>query len=603
MSGPVLIQVDPIQYETLMSLSVRTANINVLPSWHVLLSQAGATHANNPTAAANALLDHNRLAEVFRLPVEEISKRCVSKTGEPGFVNHFGSHVRADEIEYKRRRFAPAALGNIPYMRALWSLKMVPCCTESWQYLIDICRCGNLQKWRNVVRVDRCDRCNRRLDLIEGVSVDPEFRDGLSFLLGLLDPDQKKNAAARSQLPVVLSEWDGGMVFELAISLLQLVPNPYRLKRKGQPPLTDRVPYTRALSQAADLIRGWPQSLLPAIKQAVVNRSRSKRNPRYTGISDYLPALESEFIPDIVKTTILAALAPIMSDPGSMPVGQVAMMQAVDILGWPLGTLAEARRKNLLKTRISLRAGRIFPALDSAEVASMRNFLDERTSAEAASVTLGLPQYAMGLLREEGLITFETHPYLVSAYGSHQLRARELKQFVSKLQTMAVGPGEIEDPVHLHRLARSLGGGFKPWGRVFHRMLKEGMKFSIVGKKVNGITISARDAAYFTAMNLREIKPSSLPGSCSQRDAVEILNLPLKYAHLLDCQPELNGKWLMNWSTILDLAREWVTLTEMAARSGIPPVRLKAHLESVGCPRCDQFGWRREEGLKALQRI
>lgn len=586
-----------------MSLAVRVANKNVLPSWHKLLRQAGAKHSNSPTAAANANLDHNQVADIFRLPVEEVTKRCVAETPFPKFFNYFDRFIRADEIDHRKRRFSPTALSRSRHLRAMWSLKMVPCCTETWQYLVDTCECGTIQKWRGTFRLDRCNRCNRRLDLLEGTPVENELREGLSFVLGLIDPDDETNRAAKSQLPTPLSDWNGGLVFELALLLLKIVPDPYHLKRAFQPTVTDRKAYTKALSQVANLLRDWPHSLPLAIEQAVARRSNSNRTFGYTGVSGYLPNLESELVPECVRTEIFSALAPLSTDAGSMPADQVAMTEAVSILGMDLGMLAKARRSGLLKTRVNFKAGHFFPALDNAEVDYVRDFRRGRTSAEAASTKLGLPQYAMVLLHDQGLISFETHPYMVKLYGPLQLHATELARFTDELHARAVPAEKIENPVGLHRLARSLGGGFKPWGHIFHRMVKGELRFSMQGEKTRCISISARDAAHFLSLDLREIKPNILPEKCSQRDAIEILNLPLNHVQLLNCQPEPNGKWLMDWTTILDLARRKITLTEMAARSGLHATPLEAQLKQAGYPRYDDFGWLREDGLEALSLI
>lgn len=107
MSGPVLFKVDPIPHETLMSLAVRVANKNVLPSWHKLLRQAGAKHSNSPTAAANANLDQNQVADIFRLPLEEVAKRCVGAYLSPNDEGRNAiQHARGkDEMhQYQRTR-------------------------------------------------------------------------------------------------------------------------------------------------------------------------------------------------------------------------------------------------------------------------------------------------------------------------------------------------------------------------------------------------------------------------------------------------------------------------------------------------------------------
>ena len=153
--GPVLWGVPAIQTEGLMSLVARTVTRNILPSSHVILSQVGAPHANNPTASLIVDLDETKLAEILRQPVAEIQRRRHLPCTDAGYVDFFGCAVRSDDILFRRRRFAPTALARSAHARALWSLKMIPCCTETWEYLIDTCACGSVQRWQAADRL-RC---------------------------------------------------------------------------------------------------------------------------------------------------------------------------------------------------------------------------------------------------------------------------------------------------------------------------------------------------------------------------------------------------------------------------------------------------------------
>jgi hypothetical protein len=391
MTGPVLWGVPPIATEGLMAFVARTRTRNFLPSSFTLLRQVGVNHANNPNAAFIPDLDERRLAEILRVPVEEIARRRHLARPEAGYVDFFGTAVRADEIIVRTVRFAPAALAASPHNRALWSLKTVPCCTETWQYLTSDCSCGARQRWQHADAFDRCHSCNRRLDRLDADLVPEDERAGLAALVGLLDPDVQRRADARLLLPASLSDWDGGMVFELAIALMPLVEDPYRLKRTQSPPPDQLRRYARALAQTADLIQGWPGSFVPALHRAVDNRSRSRRNVRYTGIADYIPALESDILPAIVSEAIHEQLAPISSPAGETPSDQIAMMDAVDHVLMPLGMLAKGRRDGHLQSHISFRANRLFPTLDRAEVEALRDQRDNRRSAEAVSHSLELP--------------------------------------------------------------------------------------------------------------------------------------------------------------------------------------------------------------------
>lgn len=602
MAGPVLWSVPPVGTEGLMSLVTRTKVRNLLPSAHVLLRQVGAGHANNPTAALIPELDEDRLAWILRQPVEEIAQRRHPPRVEAGFVDFFGAAVRADEIVFRRRRFGPTAFGASPHARALWSLKTVPCCTETWEYLVDTCACGTVQRWQSADRLDRCDACNAPLIQAPTDRVGHALRKGLGLVLGVIDPDEARRDAARSTLPASLSTWDGGHVLELALALMPLVPQAYTPHRRELPPRAEQAAYATALSQAADLVRTWPDSLLPALEKAVVRRSLSRSNVRYTGIADHIPSLAGTTAPALIRSAIEAALAPIVSAPGVTPSDQIAMMDATRQLARPLKVLAPARRQGLLKTRICLRANRLFPTLDRAEAEDIEEFLKSRTSAEKASGTYGLPSYAIVLLEEAGLVAPETHPFILAQYPDPQLRLREFEKFKAAVRAVA-GARQSESSVPLHQVARSIGGGLKPWGRIFDRLLSGEWRFALDGDGISKIHIEEHNAWSLRVMDLETDRPAGLSATCSQRDALEILNLPGKHANLLKSFADADDDWEMDWGAVLHLARTRITLTELCARSGINGLRLANMLVDAGCERSDRLGWQREAALSTLSKL
>lgn len=306
------------------------------------------------------------------------------------------------------------------------------------------------------------------------------------------------------------------------------------------------------------------------------------------------------------------ALAPIMAAPGKTPAGQIGMMEAVYLIRRPIRDLAPARREGRLQTRICLRANRILPTLDRAEVEYIGDFLKNRISAETASHRFDLPGYAVTLIADARHISIENHAFLVTRYRNPQLHKAELDRFKASLRDAALKPAargdqaptrSIGDPIPLHRAARAIGGGFKPWGMIIDHMLSGATPFTMSDARASRIQISARDAHSLHSLDLSLTTPSTLLPTCSQRDALEILNLPGRHSHLLKQFAEADDQWEMNWDLVLRLARTRITLTELSARSGIRAPNLETLLEEEGCPRADPLGWWREEALDALRRV
>ena len=442
-------------------------------------------------------------------------------------------------------------------------------------------------------------------------------RDGLAFIIGLLDPDRDRCHAARAMLPPALANWDGGLVFELALALLS--ETGYRPGRGAAIPFRDRIRYVTALAEAAELVRSWPESFVPALQAAVTTRSRSRANVRYIDTADYLPALASDILPPTIRTAIEDALASITAEPGETSVGQIGMMDAAALMGRPLQVLAPARRDGHLQTRICIRANRVFPILDRAELDHLHDFAANRISAEKVSDSLDLPAYAITQIADAGRITMGEHPFLIMHYVDPQLHKAEFARFKAALRAVAlptvadpdltdtppVGRPTLVSPignrVALHRAARAIGGGFKPWGVIISRLLSGAIPFNATGDRMGRIGSGAQDARSLRA--LASISPTILPLKCSQRDALEILNLPAKHAPLLQELADADDRWEMDWNKVLTLAETRITLTEMSARTGVNSVRLEKWLDEEGCSRSDRFGWWRTQALDVIGRI
>ena len=523
--------------------------------------------------------------------------------------------MRADELGFRTRRFGPSAIGTAPASRALWSLKAVPCCTEQWEYLVDACACGAVQRWQSADRLDRCDVCNARLSDTPACKVDPALREGLAFIIGLLDPDPSLRAVARAQLPKELSHLDGGMALELALAVMPLASGGHRPARGSLPKTgAEQVEYATALAVAADVLRGWPCTFLSAIEAAVATLSRSSRKPGYVGIADYVPAMANPELPAVVREAVLKALEPITADPGETPDDQIGMKAAQVALGVSLGIFSGARREHLLQTRTCFRGGKLVATLDRAEMDHIRQFKANRISAEMAAEGLELPGYAITLMDDARRIAIEPHVFILAHYGDPQLHRDELARFERLLAGKAVAVAaeddelsetlrtSIGDPVPLHRVARAMGGGLKPWGIIVGMLLDGSMRFFMSAPRMSRIWIDAGDVEKVRALGPSTTGSALMPARCSQRDALEILNLPLRKAAQLARLARPNDRWQMEWETVLRIARERITLTEMCARTSMQSKTLLKKLKPFRLPS-DDFGWWRAEAIDALKRL
>jgi hypothetical protein len=207
----------------------------------------------------------------------------------------------------------------------------------------------------------------------------------------------------------------------------------------------------------------------------------------------------------------------------------------------------------------------------------------------------------MPQLVNEGLITPSDHPYVIARFGGQQVHRAELARFRRRLRDQALSSASIEDPVPLHRVARAIGGGPKPWGMIFRHLLEGKIPYSISGEATDRIAIAAENTAWICSMSLPRCSHEELQ-HLSQRDAAEILNLHMRRASILPSVRTPGGAHQIDGLKVLRLARTRVTLAELSARTGLNSVRLQARLEKDGCPRRDAFGWERPKALAVISK-
>jgi len=215
---------------------------------------------------------------------------------------------------------------------------------------------------------------------------------------------------------------------------------------------------------------------------------------------------------------------------------------------------------------------------------------------ETAATTGGLNPRA----RSDTSCPLPSHPYVIACYGINQVHRSELARLKARIVENARPAATITDPISLHRIARAIGGGLKPWGRILGGLLNGDMDFAASAGTTKEIFVSASDASKLLEIEPDDTPPDGQADLISQRDAAEILNLPLKHAALLPSVEASEGTRRISLSQVLALARDRVTLAELSARTGIHGTRLQSLLDREGCSKSDELGWTRSQVLSAL---
>lgn len=195
--GMLAIPLTPEMNESLLGYLTRVAERNVLERPAVLLEGIASWPPSQLTTQQQA-----QLARVLGLWPRQVKSL---------FDRTYRSGLSANLVSHERRRVSPLMLKQTGCDQALWAVKPLSFCCESWRELIDACpHCGQALRW-GYAYLTRCQSCEADLTPVETRAVQPELRATL-------------RAAARLAAGV-MPKWDalgsslrGGGVFHALIS-------------------------------------------------------------------------------------------------------------------------------------------------------------------------------------------------------------------------------------------------------------------------------------------------------------------------------------------------------------------------------------------------
>jgi hypothetical protein len=114
--------------------------------------------------AALAKRDEHALALECVTGVGAASIREMMHSGpDPALTTFFDQPIPWSSLERSKRRIAPGRLAKdqTPFLRALWSIRVISCDPTSGERLVDRCTCGQPLWWWSMYRFLECGACGR----------------------------------------------------------------------------------------------------------------------------------------------------------------------------------------------------------------------------------------------------------------------------------------------------------------------------------------------------------------------------------------------------------------------------------------------------------
>ncbi len=249
---------------------------------------------------------------------------------------------------------------------------------------------------------------------------------------------------------------------------------------------------------------------------------------------------------------------------------------------------------------------------DTEQVDELAGVLRSSLGYARIARLLAVPCYAIEQLCLDGLLDVVNHPAVPWVKDGVQVTKESFDNLIAQLQSAAAQTEDMpEDAVPLKKTLRALGGGLKPWGSVFAKLLS--------GCEVNGSRIRfwikgdspTAKTLFVCPSSLGNLKPrcvelGKLPGGLdaqmSQEDAAEVLNIfsgdigGLSEIRRLEFEPR-SKQLAVARSDVITIAHEAVSTSELIQRTGLSFRELEKQLCEQGIHKRGSV-WLRSEVMQ-----
>ena len=591
----------PINGESLLGWTVRTAHRNVLPSCYTLLRAAGAHYKDNPVAMLLRTERAGPLATILGAARSEVSSRMLHPAANLGFLSINGVPVRTISLVTNKRRFSPATLRSTGTHLSTWMVRTMPFCPRSWEYLQDACiSCGAVQGWRKAGDMRRCDACGADVTRQAADHVEDECRDSLGVLAALLDGSSAALEEARQQLPRSLAGLEAGDLIELAVTIAGLIDVDMPNWLSARASIDEHRQVSRAMAGAWTILQRYPTSVVEALWN--VRTVKPENGAKFTKrLAATLRGDNRLHVPPKVSEALEQLQEVVAGDRAGDR--NLMVKPAARLLGATEAAVAAARDGGSLDKRLSMSNGRILFNLDREEIEGLAEIRRTRSCNSAIGLELAIPPYAVAQLVGAKLLDAHSHPWLTASYGGPQATRATIDDFVERLRKSTSTVPLHGPTMTLATVMRGFGGGVKPWAEVFRRMTApttptEAISFELGpdGKTARDIRIATIDAT--VCWRLAPVEPEEV---YSQLDALDVLNHALKKAKALkglQVGEASRGKWLISGAGMVAVARDRMSWGELVARTGMETGSIRSAFAKRGLRSPNEWGWDRAEVLE-----
>ncbi len=518
----------------------------------------------------------------------------------------FSVPIDARLLEKRTRRFSPATLRENVWHRASWQLRPFPFCEVSWTFVTDKCHaCGTVQGWSRTWGPELCDVCTASLGEGSTAEVPVELQPALHLAAGLLHHDETRRTESLNALPKGLRMLGSEGCMDVLCAVAGVFDPSLRMDRHRHllDASAEPAEITRAVADAWELMRGWPDAFLAENDRRLARRAGRFGDGNRGATQFFFGLAEREGVPRALRRAV-GDLLGVVADRQK---GYLDARSFSKASGVTAGRVARSRRAGLVRSVIGLNdKGRITPMLLASEAERSRRRAVDGILVERAAARLGCTFRAVEELTALGVLIPSPEVVDNSQPDRRKIEIASLDGLFDGLLRRSVSPNDGGFDIPLKRAMWAVGGRLKPWSAVFVALLEGRIPSALLpGEEPLTSRLLVRECALPALQALLNGFDDADPrfaDHMSKSDAYDVLNTEGRVAEgLLDEWESLGGLYrTVPAAELLGLARRLVSRRELAARVGTSTRHMTGMLSPMGVhPReCDLYD--REEAVAAL---
>lgn len=570
---------------------------------------AGATQLADATTL-------RRIAHVIRCDPRHLVTQAGRRLVEPGdhrlqhFVDFDGLVIPSGHLELKCRRIAPGALLGSPHHRQDWMLSVLPYSTETLERLVDECpACGVALGWTRSVGIGRCEHCLAIVPPSPLPSLPAELAADYRLFASLVSLRSAGRAGAVDALAPRLRDMTSGALARFAMRLgLDCGEDEGRRAWQTRAGHMSPERLARTACRGIGLLRTWPEGIVAwaqervdhARDESACRRDLNRRIRRIawgdSGFQDQRELVHEAF--------------PAFASPRALPDrgGRLYTGREADRILPGFATHApEIRRLGLVTSRSDVARGTMETFLyHSGPIDAAGASWRDATPVTTIVARLGLPLYAVEQMIGSGLLGLHDDPILAVVMRRRQAVASVFDDLLARLRRRARRRAPPSTALPIGWESRRIGGGPKPWSKIFDDLLDGSIPFWLVGEPDADhlfVDRTSLDAFIDQRSSVGPEQPS-YTAAMSTGDAAELLNvIPSHVVRLASAGVLTRTAGLRAVTIPMDeveqVARRHVSAAELARRARTSAEAVNERLRIAGFTPFHGL-WDRAAALDAL---